>query len=261
LPTQIQGRWLCSPRCIEKELQEIFDRITAVKQSRAVMNRVPLGLLMLSRGYVNERQLQTALEAQREAGWGKIGEWMQALHYVDERQVLAALSAQWAWPVLAMNFALEPCTHPPLPWPLLHDLRLMPVRFFAAKRLLYIAASSRVEYTALAAIELMADCQVIPCLVSDRDMQGMVNRAPLVGSVPPQVFCGASDAAEMARITGSYIARVGAEQARIVACGPYGWARLMADAQPTDLLFALQGGRANREKSGRSFENALEHAS
>jgi hypothetical protein len=36
---------------------------------------------------------------------------------------------------------------------------------------------------------------------------------------------------------------------------------LMADAQPTDLLFALQGGRANREKSGRSFENALEHAS
>ena len=97
------------------------------------------------------------------------------------------------------------------------------------------------EYTALAAIEIMAAVQVIPCLVSDHDMQGMVNRAPLVGSVPPQVFCGASDAAEMARITGSYIARVGAEQARIVGCGPYGWVRLTADAQPTDLLFALEG--------------------
>jgi hypothetical protein len=260
-PIKIQGRWLCSPRCIEMELQEIFERITVVKPSRALTNRVPLGLLMLSRGYVDERQLQTALEAQREAGWGKIGEWMRTLHYVDERQVLAALSAQWAWPVLAINIALQPCAHPPLPWPLLHDLGVMPVRFFAANRLLYIAASSRVEYSALAAIEFMADCQVIPCLVSDHDMQGMLKRAALAGSVPPQVFCGASDAAEMARIAGSYIARVGAKQARIVGCGPYAWVRLTAGAQPTDLLFALEASRADRDKSGRNFENALEHAS
>jgi hypothetical protein len=65
----------------------------------------------------------------------------------------------------------------------------------------------------------------------------------------------------MARIAGSYIARVGTKQARIVGCGPYAWVRLTADAQPTDLLFALEGSRADRDKSGRNFENALEHAS
>jgi hypothetical protein len=64
-PVRIQGRWLCSPQCAEKEVRAILDRIRVVKRSRAIANRVPLGLLMLSRGYVNEQQLHTALEAQR----------------------------------------------------------------------------------------------------------------------------------------------------------------------------------------------------
>jgi hypothetical protein len=89
---------------------------------------------------------------------------MQPLHYVTERQVLTALGVQWACPLLAMKSPLELPSVPMLPWPLLHDLRLMPVRFFAARRLLYVAVSLRVEYAALASIEQMLNCQVIPCL-------------------------------------------------------------------------------------------------
>jgi hypothetical protein len=53
-----------------------------------------------------------------------------------------------------------------------------------------------------------------------------------------QAFDRRSSSAETARITGSYVARVGAEDVRIARCGPYIWVRLNAENKATDLLFA-----------------------
>jgi hypothetical protein len=41
----------------------------------------------------------------------------------------------------------------------------------------------------------------------------------------------------MARITASYVARLNAEEVRIVRCGPYAWVRLKFGTSATDLLF------------------------
>src|SRR5271166_1250916 len=62
----LQGRWYCSPDCFENAAQEAFDQLTAIPESnQRKSHRIPIGLLLLSRGMINDAQLKQALELQR----------------------------------------------------------------------------------------------------------------------------------------------------------------------------------------------------
>ncbi len=73
----LHPQWYCSPQCFEKAAQERFARarvpLLAVPPPR---HRIPLGLLMLSRGQLTNRQLRLALEAQNSEGRGRLGGWL-----------------------------------------------------------------------------------------------------------------------------------------------------------------------------------------
>jgi hypothetical protein len=142
-------------------------------------------------------------------------------------------------PLLALQNPPDSTCVAMFPPSVLHALRLMPVRFVAATRVLHVAVSVGVDYTVLAAIDQVLNCRTVPGLVSDRTMQSLLELAPGLGAATLHVFDRTSGSAEMARITGSYIARVGAEEVRIVRCGPYGWVRLRTDSKVSDLLFTL----------------------
>lgn len=193
---------------------------------------------MLEHGYVTEQQLRKALDMQARERRGRIGEWLQALHCATERQVLTVLGVQWACPLLLLRDEPDTACSSMLPFPLLRALHLFPVRFIAATRLLYIAVSLELNYRILAAIDQIADCRTVPCLVEDGKMQGWLRRAQNQHDV--QVFDRSSGAAEMARITSSYVARLSSAEVRIVRCGPYVWARLMGGISETDLLFTTK---------------------
>jgi hypothetical protein len=239
-PIRMQQAWLCSPQCLEKEARSIFDQVSSLPMpDRPPNHRVPLGLLMLEHGYVSEDQLGTALEMQTRERRGRIGEWLQALHFVTERQVLTALGVQWACPLLSLRQAPDlACSHM-LPMPLLRALHLVPVHFISATRLLYVAVCVRVNYRVLASIEQMVDCRTIPCLVGDRKMDEWLRQAQNLER-DVQVFDRTSGPVEMARITASYVARLSAQEVRIVRCGPYVWARLQVGSNATDLLFTVK---------------------
>ena len=238
-PIRMHQAWLCSPQCVERAARFILDRAASFHRSvPSPAHRMPLGLLMLAHGYVNEFQLQAALDAQRHAAESKLGQWLQTLNFATERQVLAALGVQWACPLLAMRESLIPPCIGLVPSPLLQALKLVPVRFIPATRLLYAALCDRVDYTALSAIEQLLDCRTVPCLVSDRVMHIMLERLQKAESVV-HVFDRMSSTAEMARIVGSYVAMLSSEDVRIARCGPYIWVRLEAYRNFTDLLFSL----------------------
>jgi hypothetical protein len=240
-PIRMREAWLCSPQCLEREARSIFDRISSSPRMSSVSHhRVPLGLLLLEHGYVNQEQLRTALAIQMREHRGRIGDWLQALHFVTERQVLIALGVQWACPLLSARQAPDAACATILPLPLLRALRQVPVCFIPATRLLYIAVCLKIDYSVLAAIEQMVDCRPVPCLVSDCKMDEWLGQAQNCQR-DVQVFDRISGSAEMARITASYAARVGAEEVRIVPCGPYIWTRLLAGGDATDLLFGRKG--------------------
>jgi hypothetical protein len=248
----MDGKWVCSPGCIEAEARARFAQMCVPKEPMT-NHRVPLGLLMLARGFLTEDQLQAVLAAQLSAGEGKIGAWAQRLEFATERQVLSALSLQWSCPVLALQTPPDFTCTEMLPWKLLESLRMMPVRFTRSTRLLYIAVCDAVDHSALSAMEGMLHCRAVPCLVSDRTMNGWIARPSAWRTARVQVFEKTSGATEMARITASYAGRLGADHVKLVSCGHYGWARLRVAGKPSDLLFDL--GSLHQEGPAEADEN------
>ena len=82
----LDSRWACSAGCLEAAALARLEHLCAIRIP-APQHRVPLGLLMLSRGYIDEQQLQTVLITQRDAGGGKLGSW--ALKLVRDRAPVA----------------------------------------------------------------------------------------------------------------------------------------------------------------------------
>jgi hypothetical protein len=48
-------------------------------------HRIPLGLVMLEQGWITSGQLRQALDAQRGAGAGRLGQWLAHQQGVSER--------------------------------------------------------------------------------------------------------------------------------------------------------------------------------
>src|ERR1700761_7373859 len=101
----LEGKWACSQDCMQEivltaVLREAGALNSHSSQKTAHQHRVPLGLVLLSRGAITQEQLRKALEAQRKAGRGRLGEWLIRQKAVNEEQVTKALSAQWNCPVL-----------------------------------------------------------------------------------------------------------------------------------------------------------------
>jgi hypothetical protein len=189
---------------------------------------------MLSRGQLDNAQLRAALDAQRAKG-GRIGRWLEKLGFATEQQITAALGLQWACPVVTPLAAETDCAAL-LPFRLMTQFRMLPIHFAAASRLMYVAFSEGIDYTALYAIEQMLDCRTEPCLISSSAMARAFERIGHQRRPGELLFESWRDVTEMARITSSAALKLGAQQARIVTCGNYVWVRLQADAEIANLL-------------------------
>jgi hypothetical protein len=235
---RLRGFSYCAPQCFEKAARECFsEACTSVVATSAVRHRVPLGLLMLSRGLMTHPQLLVALEAQRASPHRRLGEWLEELGFATEQQLTAALGLQWACPVLVLKAQRDSACGRMLPYRLLERLRILPVQFVAATRTLYVAFCDGIDYTALYAIERMLDCRTQAGLISRSSMDRELERIGHEVRSGDMLFEGWHDPAAMAHITSGHALKLGAEQARIVTCGEYIWVRLEASPGVSTLLF------------------------
>jgi hypothetical protein len=245
---QLHGRRYCFPACFEQELRRRFSevRVPASRRSRPP-HRVPLGLLMLSRGELSHEQLRRALEAQRQSGSGRIGEWIQKLGYVHEQQVTAALGAQWSCPVLrTLPANVAECK---VPFQLLRRFRMAPVHYSRPTGVLHIAFAADIEYRALLAIEEILECKAEPCLADATALYTLLARMEEHGRGTDQAFEGVRGPEEMTRITSSYAAKLGADDMRLVGCAEYFWVRIEGRKDSANLLFT----QTNTEVFAQSF--------
>jgi hypothetical protein len=235
---RLRGSSYCARQCFESAARECFSQACAsVVAASPVQHRIPLGLLMLSRGQLTNCQLQTALEAQRGNHHRRLGEWLKELGFATEEQVTTALGLQWACPVLTWREPRDSADASMLPYRLLERFRMVPVQFVAASRTLYIAFCEGIDYTALYAIEQMLNCRTEACLISRSSMDRELERVGREARAGDRLFESWRDPAAMAGITCGYALKLGAEQVHIVGCGEYIWVRLEAGQEVATLLF------------------------
>ncbi len=236
---RLQENWCCTPACFETVLARTYRTLlkAPARLPGAVPHRVPLGLVLLSKGCVSNPQLRTALRAQQTAGRGRIGEWLVEMGVINEREVVVALGQQWGCAVYPAGNATDVQWSRMLPLCLQEHFRMMPVSYIRATGVLLIAFSEGVDHTLLYRIEQMLDCGAEPCLLSPSAMGRLLEQAQQQGRSDEIVFDRIADPAEMARITRSYVTKLSACNVRSARCGEYVWARLECAREPMNLMF------------------------
>ena len=241
----LNNQWLCSPGCLDQVLAELLPRL--IESSRANRNskihRFPLGLLLLSLGVISNESLQSALNAQREAGKGRVGDWLRWQGAVTEPQITQALAQQWALPIFPLekwNSNLN-WAHL-LPMALLESFRMLPVHYSPAISLLYVAFSSQVDYTALYAIEQMLDFRTQPCVAQESHLERALEELRREHSIDSSVE-GPVESSIISTNTVQEALKLGARAVKVVGCANNIWVRLRTQAGPHDLLFRLPADR------------------
>jgi len=234
---QLNGNWYCASRCFQAGAELSISRILLALRSRPqVLHRIPLGLLLLSRGQLSNTHLRQALARQSTQNGTRLGTLLTQMGYANEQQVTAALAAQWACPTLASGMKIDPACASLLPARIAEHFRILPVRYTARTGALCVAFSEGVNYPLLYAIDSMLDCRTEACLISKRDMDAHLSlRRDDAGK--DVFFDRQKSAGEIAHILASYALRMGAEKARLVGCEEYIWARLERRNSVTNILF------------------------
>ena len=229
--TFLQGLFYCQPQCLETALIGHLSRLRVMAPSPQPPNRIPLGLLMVARGKLTYLEVRAALEAQRRARYGKIGEWIEKLGFASEQEVTTALALQWGCPVAS---SFDPSTiHSPgsIPLPILEAFQMLPLNYVASTNTLYLAFGERVDHAALYAIEKILDCRTLPCVAGRRSIARQLESMRQLPRPSDVEFGPMNDLAEMARIAASYTARLSPEQVRLSRIGRFIWLRL--DVRPS----------------------------
>jgi hypothetical protein len=245
---RLRGSWYCQADCLQSELSELLGRRhPGSRREPVVAHRVPLGLLLLSRQQLTAAQLRTALERQRSAGQGRIGDWLLQLGFVSEAQITAAMARQWACPVLKSSpAAMGAGRFVPIPHLLLESFQMIPVEFAEATQTLLIAFSESIDHTVLYAVEQMLGYRTEACFVCPSILQKGLQALAQRHAAKDVVFDRLEDASECARIIGSYAARIGAEEVRLAQCGTHIWIRLEGRQRETvNLVLRAPGDAAS----------------
>ena len=230
---QLQQGWCCGPECFETAFEQLArEQVRAAARREPHAHRIPLGLLLLSRGAIEQAQLRRALES-RQAEGGRIGEWLVRQGAASEDTIAAGVGLQWARPLypLAQSQGWRQC----LGWApraLLETLRMLPLHLAAAQHRLYVGFTQTVDYGALAALGAIYECETEACIVTDSALDAVfeqIRTAPDDDAVQEADFEKMSGATEIAGIVRQYARYAEARQVRLAPAGPFLWVRIRGE--------------------------------
>lgn len=224
---RFEGQWACSPECmqvlVERAVErEMNDGMPLDPQQRKY--RVPLGLLMLSQGWITHPQLRSALAAQRAAGGGRIGFWLMKQCNLPEERITRALSMQWGCPVLSLSHHQPEMVATLVPRILLDTYGMVPLRT-GSSRLAYLAFEDRMDAAVALAVGRMSGIRIEGGVVSESHFTRAHERLMTAAFPKSRLLEMNSTAGISAEIAG-IIEQSRPHQAKLVRMHRYFWLRL-----------------------------------
>ena len=175
----LEGRWGCSPGCLETMARAALRREAGGEQPAEPegehRHRMPLGLILLGQGWITPEQLQRAMERQRRVGRGPIGAWLTEECGLEPSCVTRGLGLQWGCPVLSAGEFDPQAMALAAPQVLVERLGMVPLRV-AGGRLLYLGFAGRPDWAAALAMERISGLKVESGLLEEMEWRAARQR-------------------------------------------------------------------------------------
>jgi hypothetical protein len=156
----LEGGWLCSPACTRARIEELLRREQSeARPVAAHRHRVPIGLVLLTQGWITHEQLKHALEAQRSGAGLRLGEWLVANCGLDEARLTQALGLQWSCPVFSLEKHGGGIPVTAVPRLLAESFGFVPLRL-TSSGVLYLAFEDRIDHSLTLAVERITGLRV-----------------------------------------------------------------------------------------------------
>lgn len=229
----VEGGWLCSPACTRARVEDLLRReYSEVRPIVPHRHRVPIGLVLLTQGWITHRHLKEALAAQRNGSDMRLGEWLVTHRGLAETQLTQALGLQWRCPVFSLEKHASSLPFTIIPRLLPESFGFVPLRLTASGRL-YLAFEDRIDHILALAVERMTGLQVETGLLGATEFteaqrifaQGRFARARLIEAGSLELLAEA-----MSR----HIEKEKPAEARLVRVHDLLWLRLWRNAEGAD---------------------------
>lgn len=162
----VEGGWLCSPVCTRARIDDLLRREQAeARPVPAHRHRIPIGLVLLTQGWITHQQLRRALDAQRRGAGMRLGEWLVANCGLDEARLTQALGLQWSCPVFSLEKHGSGLPVTLVPRILAEGFGIVPLRL-TQSGLLFLAFEDRIDHSLTLAVERMTGLRVESGLLS-----------------------------------------------------------------------------------------------
>jgi len=224
---RFEGQWACSPQCMRVLIEKSVQREVAVGAFTEVsthQHRMPIGLVLLSQGWITQEQLRTALDAQRAAGKGRIGAWLMSQCNLSEERVTRALGMQWGCPVVPLVGHQPEMVATLVPRVLLDTYGMVPVRAGSGS-MAYLAFEDRADSQVALAVGRMSGLRVESAVASASQFLRAHTRM-MSASFPKAQMSEVRTAKEIVDQIAQAVERVRPFHADLVRMRHYFWLRL-----------------------------------
>ena len=169
---QIEAGWTCSPQCTQALVDSIVRKEFESGRSARPghRHRIPLGLLMLENGWITPEQLRKALDAQKQAKSGRIGEWLVKQRATDESVVTRALALQWSCAMMSVEPGAPRALVSVMPRLFLDAFGVLPLRVTAGN-VLYLGFEQDLDPVLALAVEEMTGLRVESVIVPSSEFR------------------------------------------------------------------------------------------
>jgi hypothetical protein len=235
--------WYCSPDCLSAAAAMRFSALASTKVLEMPHSpRLSIGLVMLSKGYLNDSQLRLAI-AESQLHGEELEAILLRLGLANERQLTTARAAQWGYPVLGQE-RIGRMIESDIPFKLLRNCSAAPLHSSTAAKRLLLGFVYRVDHGLLNALEQMTGFRAEPCFITPTEFAEQMERLTSVPTFEEVVFDDLRTPTQMGKTVGGFAVEVGAREARFAHCQDYAWTRLSGKRQTVDLLFRIKGNRS-----------------
>jgi len=221
-----EGGWNCSLRCTEERVSQAVRRELDGRGSftDGHRHRIPLGLVMLEQGWITSGQLRGALDAQKQAGGGRLGNWLVHNQGISEQLVTRALGLQWSAPVMPLEFHDAEALTVLMPRLFVDAFGALPLRV-AAGKIIYLGFEDRLDPVVALALERMSGLRTECGLVRSTQFQAAHSRM-LKQNFPAVELVEAASEPAAVLVISKAIERVKPVESRLVRVHDCLWLRM-----------------------------------